>query len=64
MRRITVVLDVGLETDSDGAVDAFAHQLVEDIEFMLPYVSLWRGEEKGWDSADVKRAAVARASEQ
>lgn len=66
MRRITVRLDVALEApgDPEEGYDAgvYAQQLAEEIEFMIPRVL---GEElDGSDAADVKRVAVASASEQ
>ena len=64
MRRITVTLDVGLETEEDTLVEELAACLAEEIDLMLPRVSIWRGMEKGYDSADITRVAVARASEQ
>jgi hypothetical protein len=63
-RRITVVLDIALETEEDMLIEELASVLAEEIDLMLPRVSIWRGQEQGYDSADVTRVAVQRFSEQ
>ena len=64
MRRITVVLDVALETEAATSAQVFGDVLAEEIELMLPRVSVWLGQEHGFDWADVTRVSATRASEQ
>jgi aromatic ring-cleaving dioxygenase len=63
MRRITVVLDIGIETDGTEDLKALAHTLAEDVEMQVPSFAVWLGQEFGVRAA-VKRVAVQRYSEQ
>ena len=64
MKLMTIRLDFALQTDTDVPAREYADALAEEIELMLPRVSIWRGQEHGFDWADITRVAVASASQQ
>jgi hypothetical protein len=58
MRRMTVRLDIALETDAEPTPAWFAALLAEDIEFQISSVG------DGVRSAKLTRATVVRTDEQ
>ena len=65
-RRITITLDVGMESECEFSLSEMAESLAEDIEMMLPSVCVPRRgvPAKDWPCATLTRVAVSRVTEQ
>jgi hypothetical protein len=66
MRRITLELMVGLETEADAPLDSLADQLVEEIRMVVPQLSVYSPgvPSSEWLEAKVTAVRIARLDEQ